>query len=290
MRSCEEFTTYRRQLATNPDDLDTSITPGKPTPYAAFVSDPADYTFPTKELSDGAVSTTVSYVDAVDHQLATNDLYASYVSQSADVYRVDEYIANYGSTTSDHFPVFSQYLLGSGGGGGDGGVGDAGVGDGGAGGAADLILNEILANEPGSNVAGEFVELVNVGTASANLGGATLSDASAVRHVFASGTSLLPGKSLVVFGASTAIPGGVSNAVGASTGMLNFANGGDSVFLRSASGTTLDSFSYSSSLSGTDGVSMNRSPDATRTGSFVLHTALSSLSSSAGRRVSGAAF
>jgi hypothetical protein len=186
--------------------------------------------------------------------------------------------------------VFSQYLFSSGSGGGDAGVGDAGAGDAGAGGVADLTLNEILANEPGSDVAGEFVEIVNVGTAPANLSGASLHDGSAVRHVFASGASLAPGKSLVVFGAATAIPGGLSNAVGASTGMLNLANGGDSVILRSASGTTLDSFSYGSSLSGTDGVSMNRSPEATRTGSFVLHTTLSSLSSSAGRRVSGAAF
>ena len=35
---------------------------------------------------------------------------------------------------------------------------------------------------------------------------------------------------------------------------------------------------------------MNRSPDATATGTFVLHTSLSSLSSSGGKRASGSAF
>jgi hypothetical protein len=35
---------------------------------------------------------------------------------------------------------------------------------------------------------------------------------------------------------------------------------------------------------------MNRSPDASATGAFVLHTALGSLSSSAGKRANGTAF
>jgi hypothetical protein len=35
---------------------------------------------------------------------------------------------------------------------------------------------------------------------------------------------------------------------------------------------------------------MNRSPDTSATGSFVLHTTLSSLASSGGKRASGAAF
>ncbi len=41
--------------------------------------------------------------------------------------------------------------------------------------------------------------------------------------------------------------------------------------------TTINSFTYSSSLAGTDGVSMNRSPDASATGTFVLHTTVSTL-------------
>src|SRR5262249_44954534 len=52
---------------------------------------------------------------------------------------------------------------------------------------AQVIINEIRANEPGSNTAGEFVELVNVGGTAANIGGWTISDGTATRHTFAAG-------------------------------------------------------------------------------------------------------
>lgn len=155
---------------------------------------------------------------------------------------------------------------------------------------AKVIVNEILANEPGSDTNGEFVELVNVGGTSIDIGGWTISDATGVRHTFAAGTTLAAGKAIVVFGGASAIPAGLSNAVASSTGTLSLANAGDSVILKNGSGTTQDSFAYPSSLAGTDGVSMNRSPDASATGSFVLHTSISTLSSSAGKRVNGTAF
>jgi endonuclease/exonuclease/phosphatase family metal-dependent hydrolase len=91
------------------DDLDTSISSGKASPYKNFVDDSLDYTFPTQALTDARISTTASYPDAIDHQLATNELRASYVSGSVEAYRVDQYISNYSSTTSDHFPVLSRY-------------------------------------------------------------------------------------------------------------------------------------------------------------------------------------
>jgi endonuclease/exonuclease/phosphatase family metal-dependent hydrolase len=91
------------------DDVDTSITSGKASPYKNFVDDSLDYTFPTKALSDARISTTASYPDAIDHQLVTNELRASYVAGSVEAYRVDQYISNYSSTTSDHFPVLSRY-------------------------------------------------------------------------------------------------------------------------------------------------------------------------------------
>ncbi|HSU15337.1 lamin tail domain-containing protein [Longimicrobium sp.] len=154
---------------------------------------------------------------------------------------------------------------------------------------AKVIINEILANEAGSDVNGEFVEIVNVGGTAASIGGWTISDATGVRHTFAAGTSLAAGKAIVVYAAASAIPAGVTNAVGSSTGALSLANGGDSVILKNG-GTTIDSFAYSSSLAGTDGVSMNRSPDASATGTFVLHTSISSLASSPGKHANGTAF
>lgn len=91
------------------DDVDTSITPGEPSPYASFVSDSADYTFPTKALTDAGIASTASYPDMIDHQLLTNEMQAAYIAGSAQVYRVDAYISNYSTTTTDHFPVLTRY-------------------------------------------------------------------------------------------------------------------------------------------------------------------------------------
>lgn len=153
--------------------------------------------------------------------------------------------------------------------------------------APNVILNEILANEPGGNTAGEFVEIVNIGAASADLGGWTLSDGTQTRHTFASGTTLAAGKAIVVFAGASAIPAGLSNAVAASTGSLSLNNSGDTVTLRSSNSTVISSFTYTSTLAGVDGVSMNRNPDGGATANFVLHTSLSPASSSPGTRVDG---
>lgn len=141
-------------------------------------------------------------------------------------------------------------------------------------GTARVIINEVLANEPGTDVTAEFVELLNVGDASAELGGWTLSDATAQRHVFPPGTTLAAGQALVVTGAN------------ASSGTLALSNGSDSVTL-TAAGQALDSVSWTSSV---DGVSVNRSPDGTAGAPLVLHTTLASQPSSAGTRVDGTAF
>ncbi|WP_437606512.1 hypothetical protein WMF20_36935 [Sorangium sp. So ce834] len=60
--------------------------------------------------------------------------------------------------------------------------------------------------------------------------------------------------------------------------------------LRDSGGVTKDCFTYTSALSGTDGVSANRSPDGSATGTFALHTSVGVGSSSAGKRASGAAW
>jgi endonuclease/exonuclease/phosphatase family metal-dependent hydrolase len=156
------------------------------------------------------------------------------------------------------------------------------------GGTGAVVINEILANEAGSDVAGEFVELVNTGSGAADLSGWTLLVGTTVRHTFAAGTTLAAGKAIVVFGGAAGIPAGTSNAVAASTGGLVLGNSGSSVTVKSGT-TTIDSFTYTSALSGTDGVSMNRSPDVTGT-SFVLHTAVSTAQRSPGTRANGTAF
>lgn len=143
------------------------------------------------------------------------------------------------------------------------------VATGGGGGTGAVTLNEILANEPGSDTTEEFIELYNGGSTTVSLAGWRLSDSAALRHTFPAGASIAPGGRVLVYGDT------------ASTGTLGLSNSGDSVVLANGSGTTVDSFTYSSALSGTDGVSMNRSPDGS-TGGFVLHTALSAALSSPG--------
>jgi endonuclease/exonuclease/phosphatase family metal-dependent hydrolase len=257
------------------DDVDTSITSGQASPYQNFVSDTADYTFLTRPLSLSGQSSTVSFPDMIDHHLATNDLASGFVASSAEVYRVDAFISGYGNNTSDHFPVLSRYSLG--------GVTPPPP-------TGQLIINEIMANEPGSATAGEFVEILNGTSASVSLAGFTISDATGVRHTFASGTTLAAGKAIVVFAGASAIPGGLTNAVAASTGSLILGNSGDTVTLKNSSGASVNSFTYPSALAGSDGVSMNRNPDGAAAGAFVLHSTLSSLTSSAGKRVNNTEF
>ncbi|RYZ41192.1 MAG: endonuclease [Myxococcaceae bacterium] len=161
---------------------------------------------------------------------------------------------------------------------------------GGGGGTGKVFINEVLLNEAGSDVNGEFVELVNTGTAAVDLSGYTLSDSASVRHTFPSGTTVAAGKAVVVFGGAAGIPSGTAGAVAASTGTLGLSNSGDTVTLKSASGATVDSVVFASGLAGTDGVSANRGPDASDTASFVLHTAVGSTSSSPGKRANGSAY
>jgi lamin tail-like protein/endonuclease/exonuclease/phosphatase family protein len=255
------------------DDVDTSITSGMASPYANFVNDTARYRFPTKILSDFGIASTTSFTDTIDHHLNSNETYATYIDGSAEVFRADNFIPNYANTTSDHYPVLTRYTFGSGGGAS----------------TPQVIINEIRANEPGSNTAGEFVELVNTGGTVANIGGWTISDSTGVRHTFAAGTILNPGRAVVVFAGASAIPAGLGNAVAASSGMLSLNNSSETVSLRDGAGAVRNSFSYTTALAGTDGVSMNRSPDGT-SGTFVLHTSISSAQSSPGVRASGAAW
>ncbi|QSQ25658.1 lamin tail domain-containing protein [Pyxidicoccus parkwayensis] len=349
------------------DDVDVSIAASRASPYENFVADPVRYTLPTKALSDANLTSTTGYKAVIDHHLATNEQQAVYVPGSAEVYRVDAYIPNYDTMTTDHFPVLTRYTWGNEGaavsvtspnggeswaGGGsatitwnanlvstvkleysldDGGTwvligtapGSAGssawtvpdiattrtrvrVSDAANASLADssdatftitststpgnVVLHEILANEIGSDAGTEFIELLNTGGSLVDLSGWTLWDATGVRHTFASGTILEAGKAIVVFGKAASIPAGVSNAVGATTGGLSLNNGGDTVTLQKTGGTVVDTYTYAASLAAVDGVSMNRNPDGSATGSFVLHTNLSSLSASPGSRANGAAF
>ncbi|HEX2288849.1 MAG TPA: endonuclease/exonuclease/phosphatase family protein, partial [Pseudonocardiaceae bacterium] len=66
------------------DDVDTSITSGQASPYQNFVSDAADYAFPTRALSLAGTSSTTSYPDMIDHHLVTSELNATLVPGSTE--------------------------------------------------------------------------------------------------------------------------------------------------------------------------------------------------------------
>nr|WP_275451307.1 lamin tail domain-containing protein [Sorangium cellulosum] len=196
-----------------------------------------------------------------------------------------------GAPSMQHMGVVRDFVIpdGSGGSvsssssGGSGGSGGAG------GGTANVIINEVLANEPGSDPDGEFVEIINVGTATASIGGWKLADSTGTRHTFPAGASLAPSTAVVVYGHASAVPAGVIGAVGASTGALGLNNGSDTVTLRNAAGAAVSSVSYTSALSNQDGVSMNRSIDLDGSTSFVLHTTFGG-NSSPGTRADGTSF
>ncbi|WP_237079428.1 lamin tail domain-containing protein [Myxococcus xanthus] len=97
------------------DDVDESIsldpTSGAPlaTPYQNFVSDPARFTFITRELSLAGDDTSIGFENVVDHTLATNEAADRYVAESARVLYVDEWFPDFLNVVSDHRPVVSSY-------------------------------------------------------------------------------------------------------------------------------------------------------------------------------------
>lgn len=96
------------------DDVDESIyEPGgdpEETPYQAFVENPDHFEVVTKTLSESGESSTVNYPDMIDHITMSNELYSFYMDGSADAYtEVEDFIDNYGETTSDHYPIWSKF-------------------------------------------------------------------------------------------------------------------------------------------------------------------------------------
>jgi hypothetical protein len=95
------------------DDLDQSITAGfTTTSYSAFTTDNANFYSPTLPLSQAGKKSTVSYNDVIDHVEISNEMYPYYMSGTAAILTdVSSLVANYGSTTTDHYPVFTRYAF-----------------------------------------------------------------------------------------------------------------------------------------------------------------------------------
>jgi len=282
------------------DDVDESTATNPATgwrfasPYQNFVSDTARYAFTTEALSLAGVGSTASRSTFIDHQLVSNELWANYIPNSTTVLRPT--IPSYRYTTSDHYPIISRFNFGK--------SGTGGTGDGGT--QYPVFINEYLPQTrdiPGSTTPDydqQFVELVNAGTTAVDLGGWKLHDANSqagidpTRHEFPPGTMIQPGKAYVVYSGPTAVPVGATNATFASGGGLYFNRGvnqgssGDTVYLVRPDNTVQDSAGYQDT---TKGISYNRSPDGSATGTWVPHTRLSpGVEASPGQRVDGTAF
>lgn len=150
-----------------------------------------------------------------------------------------------------------------------------------------VLINELLANPVGTDRCSEFVELVNIGEAAADLGGWQLGDTVRQdRHVFERGTMLETGAAIVVYdcGDHTGIPGWLAST----SGGLGMNNTEDMMSLVRDDGSVADSVRYDDV---DEGVSLNRATDAEAESEMVQHDSLGGgLETSPGTRSDGSAW
>jgi len=90
------------------DDVDQSIFNNDPSPYNNFVADSSYYRVITRLLSKRNEASTTAYSDMIDHITVSNELYPVFYTNTQQVVK-PEYIVDYSTTTSDHYPVFARF-------------------------------------------------------------------------------------------------------------------------------------------------------------------------------------
>ena len=95
------------------DDLDESITDGFTiTSWSSFTNDAVNYEALTLPLSLAGKKSTVSHDDVIDHVTVSNEMEQYYISATANILTdAALLVSNYGSSTSDHYPVFTRYIF-----------------------------------------------------------------------------------------------------------------------------------------------------------------------------------
>lgn len=95
------------------DDLDQSVAAGfTTTSYSAFTTNSAAFFAPTLALSLAGKKSTVAYNDMIDHVMLSNEMQRLYINSSASVLDdVSSLVSNYGTTTTDHYPIFTRYAF-----------------------------------------------------------------------------------------------------------------------------------------------------------------------------------
>ena len=96
------------------DDLNYTITAGITPPVTSYsdftITDAPVYAFPTMPLSPSGQHSDVSYSSVIDNVVTTSVMNKYYLAASATVLSdVSSLVAKYGTTTSDHYPVYTQY-------------------------------------------------------------------------------------------------------------------------------------------------------------------------------------
>ena len=92
------------------DDVDESIYQGNETPYQPFVEDEENFFVVSRSISESGQSSTVNFPDVVDHITVSNEMEDLYILGSEGAFvPTDDFIDNYGSTTSDHYPIKAEF-------------------------------------------------------------------------------------------------------------------------------------------------------------------------------------
>ena len=162
--------------------------------------------------------------------------------------------------------------------------------------SAQLVINELLYDpSPGNDVnqdgeantsQDEFVEIVNTGNESVNIGGYQITDLSGNFFEFPAGTMINGNEAIVVFGGGN--PAATLNGVATFAGGPSLNNSGDTITLLDSSFAQVDQVRYEDNSS--DDESLNRSPELA--GGFQPHTTIAGSvgSESPGTDVTGASF
>lgn len=93
------------------DNLYFSIFNNLPSPFIKLQTLDFKYQFLSKKFTDNKQGTTTGYPDPIDHQLASQALALKYKTDSSFVWRIDQFISNYSTTCSDHYPVYSIFNM-----------------------------------------------------------------------------------------------------------------------------------------------------------------------------------
>lgn len=88
------------------DDFDQSILTGYNSPFLGFVKDSSSFVSATLSLSKQGKKSTVSYSEMIDHIVLSGDFSGRVIFDSVMVLNPGTFISSYGSSTSDHYPVF----------------------------------------------------------------------------------------------------------------------------------------------------------------------------------------